>query len=277
MECLESHQSFQGTTASYRHFSKACNNDMQFSIFMPEAACAQNPVPVLYWLSGLTCNEHNFFQKAGAQRVASQLGLAIVAPDTSPRGDSVPDDAAYDLGCGAGFYVNATEQPWSLHYHMYDYVTDELPNFIESHFNVTSSRAISGHSMGGHGALICALRNPKRYQSCSAFSPIACPSLVPWGQKAFENYLGDNTQAWQAYDAWHLLDHVKHCPPIRIDVGLADEFKDTQLRVSPWVEKASSLGLAIEYHEQVGFDHSYYFIASFIEQHLRFHAGVLNP
>jgi S-formylglutathione hydrolase len=196
MENISQNKVAGGWHKQYSHNSTTVNCDMTFAIFLPPNASATNPVPVLYWLSGLTCTDQNFMQKAGAFRKAAELGIAIVAPDTSPRGEGVADDEGYDLGQGAGFYVNATQAPWQQHYQMYDYVTKELPNLIESHFPVTSTKSISGHSMGGHGALIVGLNNPNIYQSVSAFSPIVNPVNCPWGQKAFTNYLGEDQSFW---------------------------------------------------------------------------------
>ena len=233
-------------------------------------------MPVLYWLSGLTCNEQNFITKAGAQRYAAEHGIAIVCPDTSPRGDDVADAEGYDLGKGAGFYVDATEAPWSAHYRMHSYVVDELPALIEANFPVTDARAISGHSMGGHGALVVALRNPGRYRSVSAFSPIVAPSLVPWGEKAFTAYLGDDRAAWAGYDATELVKSSSEKLPILVDQGEADEFLDGQLK--PWLlkEAADAAGHPVYLRMQPGYDHSYYFIASFIGDHIAHHAKALK-
>jgi len=214
-------------------------------------------------------------QKACAQRIASELGIAIVAPDTSPRGDNVANDKAYDLGQGAGFYVNATENPWAAHYQMYDYIVDELPALIKAHFPVNDNWAISGHSMGGHGALMIGLRNSERFTSISAFSPIVNPVNVPWGQKAFTAYLGDDKSQWQAYDSCELMKQADSIKPMLISQGLADNFLKEQLK--PWVLEAvaKDKGFDVQINQHEGYDHSYYFIASFIEQHLRFHAQYL--
>lgn len=220
------HACFGGTVEIYNHSSEACQCPMRFSIYLPPQV-REGPVPVVYFLSGLTCTEENFTVKAGAQRYAAEYGLALVAPDTSPRGDDVPDDeSAWDFGKGAGFYVNATEAPWSQHYHMYRYVVDELPALINAHFPVRGDRTgIMGHSMGGHGALVCGLRNPERYQSISAFAPIAAPMQCPWGQKAFSHYLGADSTAWSEYDATELVQtHADPQRPILIDQGAADPF-----------------------------------------------------
>ena len=253
---------------------------MRFSIFLPPQAGAENKVPVLYWLSGLTCTDENFVQKAGAQRIAAELGIAIVCPDTSPRGDDVADDQnqAYDLGLGAGFYVNATQAPWRDHYQMYDYIVDELPALIEEKFPVSNKKSISGHSMGGHGALTIALKNPESYQSVSAFSPIANPINCPWGQKAFTAYLGEDKKLWQQYDASELMlnsSKDKQVPAL-VEQGLADNFLTEQLKPETLIDASnvSKYPLTIDQHQ--GYDHSYFFIASFIEKHLRFHEQYLK-
>ena len=216
-------------------------------------------------------------QKASAHRMAAELGMAIVAPDTSPRGDDVTDDPdqAYDLGLGAGFYVNATQAPWNKHYQMYDYVVNELPHIIEAHFPVNHQRAISGHSMGGHGALVIALRNPQRYRSVSAFSPISNPSDCPWGQKAFQAYLGNDKNNWKQYDASLLMRSAQEHIPALVDQGLDDDFIQTQLKPETLEMTAKSNGYPLELRQHAGYDHSYYFISSFIEDHLKFHANYL--
>lgn len=265
-----------GWHKQYSHRSTTLNCDMRFAIFLPPQATNDNKVPVLYWLSGLTCTDENFMQKAGAFQKAAELGIAIVAPDTSPRGEDVANDDAYDLGQGAGFYVNATQSPWNSHYKMYDYIVDELPKLIEATFPVSDVRAISGHSMGGHGALTIGLKNSQRYRSISAFSPITNPINCPWGQKAFTAYLGNNKSAWQEHDSCYLLAQATTQLPIRVDQGLADEFLEQQLlpKNLEQVAKNANYPLQINYHD--GFDHSYYFISSFIEQHLEFHNRYLR-
>lgn len=276
LEIVSRNKSFGGWHTQYSHHSRVLACPMRFAIYLPPQAMEGNPVPVLYWLSGLTCSDENFMQKAGAQRVAAELGIAIVAPDTSPRGEGVADDPAYDLGMGAGFYINATQSPWQAHYQMYDYVTDELPALIEAHFPVSTHRAISGHSMGGHGALVAALRQPERYRSVSAFSPISHPSHCPWGQKAFTAYLGDDPTAWRAWDSCELLSCYEGQPlPTRVDVGSDDAFLTTQLGIEDLVAAAQARSWPLELHQHPGYDHSYYFVASFIEDHLRFHARYL--
>ena len=234
------------------------------------------PVPVLYWLSGLTCTEQNFITKAGAQRYAAEHGVILVAPDTSPRDESVPDDVAYDLGQGAGFYVNATQAPWSTNYRMYDYVVHELPDLIEANLPTTGVRGISGHSMGGHGALMIALKNPGRYRSASAISPIVAPSQVPWGQKAFGTYLGDDLDAWQEHDTVELVRHASERVPLLVDQGADDEFLDGQLR--PELLRAVCLehDRPLTLNLRPGYDHSHYFVSTVIGEHVRYHAAMMG-
>lgn len=248
---------------------------MQFAVYLPPQA-EQRRCPVIYWLSGLTCNEQNFITKAGAQRYASDHGVIVVAPDTSPRGDDVADAEGYDIGKGAGFYLDATQAPWSTHYRMQDYVARELPALIEAHFPATDSRAISGHSMGGHGALVTALRNPGRYRSVSAFSPIVSPSQVPWGQKAFAAYLGDDRETWKAWDACELIATVQERLPILVDQGSGDEFLETQLQPERLQDACDATGHPLDLRIRKGYDHSYYFIASYIGEHFIFHMRRLN-
>lgn len=276
MEVIARHALFGGELQRVRHASEACACDMTFAVFLPPQA-QESAVPVLYWLSGLTCTDENFMQKAGAQRVAAELGLAIVAPDTSPRGTDLPGEHdSYDLGSGAGFYVNATQAPWSGHYRMYDYVTRELPGVVESDFPVTDARGISGHSMGGHGALVCYLKNPGFYRSVSAFAPICNPSACPWGRKAFGAYLGNDQDAWLAYDAARLIATASERLPMLIDQGSQDEFLSEQLMPDA-LERAAEAGqYPLELRYQEGYDHSYYFIATFMEDHLRHHAQGLG-
>ena len=259
----------------YEHASSTLDCTMRFAIYLPPQA-GQAPVPVLYWLSGLTCNEQNFITKAGAQRYAAEHGIAIVCPDTSPRGDDVADAEGYDLGKGAGFYVNATQAPWAAHYRMHDYVVDELPALVEANFPVTTSRAISGHSMGGHGALVLALRNPGRYRSVSAFSPIVAPSQVPWGQKALTAYLGEDRAKWSAWDASELVKQSSDKLPLLVDQGGDDEFLDGQLRPPLLQAAAVAAGHPLQLRMRPGYDHSYYFIASFIGEHIGHHAAALH-
>ena len=275
MQRLEHRACFGGWQDVYEHASATLGCTMRFAIYLPPQA-ADGPVPVLYWLSGLTCNEQNFITKAGAQHYAAEHGIAIVCPDTSPRGDDVADAEGYDLGKGAGFYVNATQAPWAAHYRMHDYVVEELPALVEAHFPVTTSRAISGHSMGGHGALVLALRNTGRYRSVSAFSPIVAPSKVPWGEKALTAYLGDDREAWKAWDACDLVKRASGKLPLLVDQGGDDEFLDSQLRPQLLQAAAVAAGHPLQLRMRPGYDHSYYFIASFIGEHIAHHAAALR-
>lgn len=276
IECLSSNKVFGGWHKQYSHESSTVNCTMRFAIFLPPQASSNNKVPVLYWLSGLTCTDENVMQKSGIQRIAAELGIAIVAPDTSPRGEGVADDEAYDLGQGAGFYINAKQAPWNKHYQMYDYVVEELPALIEATFPVTGKRAIAGHSMGGHGALTIALKNAQRYCSVSAFSPISNPVNCPWGQKAFTAYLGDDQALWQQHDASMLMLEAKDFLPTRVDQGEADNFLEEQLKPTVLQASATQRGYPLELNIHQGYDHSYYFISSFIEQHVRFHHQYLT-
>jgi S-formylglutathione hydrolase len=274
LERLEHRACFGGWQDVYRHRSSVLDCGMQFAVYLPPAA-ASKAVPVVYWLSGLTCTEQNFITKAGAQRYAAEHGMALVVPDTSPRGEEVADADSYDLGKGAGFYLNATVAPWSRHYRMYDYIVEELPALIEAQFPVTDARAISGHSMGGHGALVIALKNPGRYRSVSAFSPIVAPSQVPWGEKAFSAYLGNERDAWKACDATELVKLASEKLPLLIDQGDADEFLQTQLRPELFKQAADAVAYPLTLRMQPGYDHSYYFVASFIGEHVAHHARAL--
>ena len=283
LEEIGSNLSFGGQQLRYRHHSNILNCDMTFSIYLPPQA-KQAPVPVLYWLSGLTCSDENFVTKAGAQQHAAEYGIAIVCPDTSPRGEGVPDDeeSAYDFGLGAGFYINATEQPWATHYQMYDYVVEELPVLINAEFPVDGSKvAISGHSMGGHGALTVALKNPERYCSVSAFSPICSPINCPWGQKALSKYIGDESQGhWNSQDTVELVktadDQLKQSMPVLVDQGDADNFLAEQLNTQLLIDTAEQVGFPMQIRFQSGYDHSYFFIASLIGEHIRFHSNYLR-
>ncbi|ACJ28848.1 Carboxylesterase [Shewanella piezotolerans WP3] len=276
IENISVNKSFGGWHKQYTHQSESLNCAMRFAIYLPPQASNGQKVPVLYWLSGLTCTDENFMQKAGVQAIAAELGIAIVAPDTSPRGEDVADDDGYDLGQGAGFYVNATQAPWSRHYQMYDYVVNELPRLIESMFPVSDKRSIAGHSMGGHGALVIAMRNAASYQSVSAFSPISNPVNCPWGKKALTAYLGRDTNNWAEYDASLLMRKATEFVPALVDQGEGDNFLVEQLKpeMLQAAAKASGYPLTLNMHD--GYDHSYYFIASFIEQHMRFHASHLR-
>ncbi|WP_345315513.1 S-formylglutathione hydrolase [Ferrimonas gelatinilytica] len=276
MELLSQQAVFDGWLRRYRHHSESTGTEMVFAVFLPPAVAAAR-MPVLYWLSGLTCTDENFCQKAGAFRLAAKLGLAIVCPDTSPRGLDLPGEhEEYDLGSGAGFYVNATEAPWSGHYRMYDYVTDELPSLVEAMLPVSADKGIAGHSMGGHGALIAALKNPGQYQSVSAFAPIVHPSAVPWGRKAFRAYLGPDETQWAEYDATLLVIDAKERLPILIDQGSKDAFLTEQLQPERFQAACQSVDHPLTLRMHPGYDHSYYFIASFIDDHLRFHAEALG-
>lgn len=276
LEQVSANKCFGGWLNRYKHHARALECEMTFSIYLPPQA-EQGKVPLLWWLSGLTCTDENFMQKAGAQRVAAELGMAIVCPDTSPRGLDLPGEHdSYDFGSGAGFYVNATQQPWSKHYRMYDYVNDELPSVVRQHFPVNGRESISGHSMGGHGALVMALRQPGRYASVSAFSPVVNPSEVPWGEKAFSNYLGDDRGKWTQYDACELVAKGASRQPLFIDQGEDDNFLEEQLKPENLEAACEKRDHPLTLRRQPGYDHSYYFIATFIEEHLRYHAKHLK-
>jgi S-formylglutathione hydrolase len=267
---------FGGYQLVVSHPSDTTHCTMRFAIFLPSGS-AERRVPVVYFLSGLTCTEQNVITKAGAQQFCELHQVAFVCPDTSPRGEGVPDADATDLGTGAGFYVNATAQPWSRHYQMYDYVTSELPSLVEANFPVTDRRGIMGHSMGGHGALVIGLRESNRYRSVSAFSPICAPSLVPWGQKAFTAYLGADEAAWAAYDASRLMPMPRTTrQPLLIDVGDEDPFLTKQLHPEALEKAALQANHPLSLRRRVGYDHSYYFIATFIGEHIAHHAAALT-
>lgn len=274
MKLVSAQRCFGGEQRVYVHESRETGCAMRFGAFLPPQA-AGGKVPVLYWLSGLTCTEENFVVKAGAQRVAAELGLAIVAPDTSPRGLGHPGEAAsYDFGLGAGFYVDATQAPWSHGYRMYSYVSRELPALVGEHLSVDPARAgIFGHSMGGHGALTIALRNPQRFRSVSAFSPICSPMRCPWGEKALAGYLGPDRERWREHDATMLVESLGWGgPALLVDQGTRDQFLEAQLRPELLREACAKAGVPLELRMQEGYDHSYFFITTFIEDHLRFHA-----
>jgi len=277
LETLSTQRSFGGWLHRLRHRSSTVDCDMTFAVYLPPQAENGEKLPVLYWLSGLTCTDENFMQKAGAQRLAAELGLILVAPDTSPRGPDVPGDpdGAWDFGHGAGFYVNATQAPWSRHYRMHDYVVHELPALIEAHFPASQRRGISGHSMGGHGALVCALRNPGRYLSVSAFAPIVNPMHCPWGEKALSRYLGEDRTQWRQWDACALIAGATERLPLLVDQGDKDGFLAEQLKPDVLQAAATAAGHPLTLRMQSGYDHSYYFIASFIDDHLRHHAQAL--
>lgn len=273
---VSSWTSFGGELAVFDHDSAVCGVPMRFAVYTPPQA-KSGPVPVLCYLSGLTCNWSNVMEKSGLQRVAAELGLMVIAPDTSPRGDSVPNEEAYDLGQGAGFYLSATQSPWSEHFHMDRYIVDELSTLFEKSFPADMTRqGISGHSMGGHGALTLHLKNPKQFRSVSAFSPIVAPMDVPWGQKAFSTYLGDDRSEWEKHDSCALVRKQPSNAHILIDQGLGDQFLAEQLRPELFEAACSEAGQTLTLRRHEGYDHSYYFIASFIEDHLRHHATALD-
>ncbi|WNZ22926.1 S-formylglutathione hydrolase [Leptolyngbya sp. NK1-12] len=276
MELVSQYRCFGGTVGFYQHTSAVCNSEMKFAVYLPPQADSE-PVPVLYYLSGLTCTEENFTTKAGAQQFAAKYGLILVVPDTSPRNTGIAgENDDWDLGSGAGFYVDATEAPWSRYYNMYSYVTQELPALMAAHFPIQAERqGIFGHSMGGHGALICALKNPQQYGSVSAFAPIVAPMRCPWGQKAFSVYLGSDSSTWKAYDASELVLSTQLEHPILIDQGTADSFLEKQLMPERFEQSCRQAGQALTLRMQSGYDHSYYFIATFIEDHIRHHAEQL--
>lgn len=281
LKSLSSVKCYGGLQKVFEHVSEVLNCTMKFAIFLPSKSDSAK-VPVLYWLSGLTCTEQNFITKAHAQRYAEEYGIAIVAPDTSPRGCNIEgEEDSWDFGTGAGFYVDATEEKWKTNYNMFSYVTKELPALVDANFPVLSQRAgIMGHSMGGHGALICALRNPSKYKSVSAFAPICNPMNCPWGQKAFTGYLGSNKAIWKGWDACELVKDYKGPPLssyILIDQGKQDTFlSQGQLLPENFVEACRGAGMEVVLRMQEGYDHSYYFIATFMEDHIKHHAKCLN-
>ncbi|MCD1126847.1 S-formylglutathione hydrolase [Jinshanibacter sp. LJY008] len=276
LELIEQHKVFDGNQRRYRHYSSTLGCAMTFSLFVPDPSRWPSP-PLLWWLSGLTCNDENLTTKAGAQRIAARLGMAIIMPDTSPRGEAVADVSQWDLGQGAGFYLNASQQPWAEHYRMYDYLRDELPQILSSQLGFNGLQAISGHSMGGHGALVMALRNPERFCSVSAFSPIVNPTEVPWGQNAFQAYLGEDRQNWLQWDSCELLKNYQgKMIPMLVDQGDNDSFLGKQLQPERLTRIAAGNNYPLTLRMQQGYDHSYYFIASFIEQHLEFHMKYLQ-
>jgi S-formylglutathione hydrolase len=277
-ETVSQARCFGGTQFVYRHVSRETNTPMRLAVFVPPQA-KDAKVPVVWFLSGLTCTEENFTVKAGAQRVASELGLMLIAPDTSPRGEGVPDDreGAYDFGLGAGFYVDATEAPWAKHYRMRSYIEQELPALVADNLPVDMSRqGITGHSMGGHGALTISLRNPGRFAATSAFAPIASPMNCPWGEKALSGYIGLDRSAWRDYDACALIEGGARLPDLLVDQGTADSFLENQLKPGLLEEACARAGQPLTLRRQEGYDHSYFFIASFIEDHLRWHAQRLG-
>ncbi|HET7202015.1 MAG TPA: S-formylglutathione hydrolase [Steroidobacteraceae bacterium] len=278
MEVISEHGCFGGVQRFLRHESRECAGPMRVAVYEPPHARHGRKVPVVYYLAGLTCSEETFAIKAGAQRLAAQYGLMLVAPDTSPREPRLPgDDASWDFGIAAGFYVDATQAPWAAHYRMYSYVTQELPELVAAHFAADPARqSIMGHSMGGHGALVCALRNPGRYCSVSAFAPISAPAQVPWGHKAFSGYLGDDREAWLEYDATALVERATFPGKIMVDQGTADKFLAEQLRPELFAETCRRAGQQLRLRMQPGYDHSYWFIQTFMPDHLAWHAGALG-
>ncbi|MGE4218881.1 MAG: S-formylglutathione hydrolase [Alphaproteobacteria bacterium] len=276
IETIGESRCFGGIQGVYRHASSTTGTPMRFALYRPPQA-EKGPVPVLFWLSGLTCTEENFTVKAGAQRYAAEHGVMLVAPDTSPRGSDVPNDDAYDLGQGAGFYVDATEAPWSAHFRMYSYVVDELPALIAANFPADTDRqGIFGHSMGGHGALVAALRNPDRFRSVSALAPIAAPMQSAWGEKVLTAYLGADRHAWRPYDSCALIEAGDRPPgPILVDQGDKDEFLD-RLRPDLLADVCTAAHVPLDLRMQPGYDHSYFFVASFIGEHIAFHAERLK-
>jgi S-formylglutathione hydrolase len=272
LETISSAKSFGGSQLTCRHPSRETGTDMVFGIYLPPQAEAGAPLPVLWFLSGLTCTHANVVEKGQYQRVCSELGLILVAPDTSPRGADVPDEPDYDFGQGAGFYVDATEAPFARHYRMESYVAAELPDLVAAHFPADMARqAITGHSMGGHGALTLALRHPGRYRSVSAFAPIVAPSQVPWGEKALGRYLGPDRAAWSTHDAVAMIEDGARVPELLVDQGEADSFLERELKPERLTAACREAGIPLTLRLQPGYDHSYFFIATFIEDHLRWH------
>jgi len=278
LNLVSEHACFGGWMRFYSHESRECRTEMRFSVYVPPQA-EKGKVPVLYYLAGLTCTEETFMVKAGAQRVAAELGLMLVAPDTSPRKVRLPgDDANWDFGLGAGFYVDSTQEPWSQHYRMYSYVTKELPEIVQSLGSGLANRqGIFGHSMGGHGALVCALRNRDQYSSVSAFAPISAPMKCPWGLKAFSGYLGEDRNQWKQYDASELIRAQRYARPILIDQGARDKFLTEQLKPDLFADAVRESASELHFRMHPGYDHGYYFIATFMEDHLRHHARQLIP
>jgi len=278
LEIVSQNKSFGGTQFIYRHTSTETGTPMRFAAFIPPQA-EKSKAPVLWFLSGLTCTEENFTVKAGAQRVAAELGLILIAPDTSPRGEGVPGDPAgsYDFGLGAGFYVDATQAPYAKNYRMRSYIETELPALVGAHLPADLGRqSITGHSMGGHGAITIALRNPGRFRSVSAFAPIASPINCPWGQKALGGYIGPDQAAWREYDSCALIEDGKRVPELLVDQGLADNFLAPQLKPDLLEAACAKANIKLTLRRQEGYDHSYYFISSFTEDHLRYHAAFLK-
>jgi S-formylglutathione hydrolase len=277
IETISEQRSFGGVQGTYRHTSITCGGPMRFAVYLPPQA-QNGKAPILYFLAGLTCSEETFFIKSGAQRLAAEFGIILVAPDTSPRNTGIANESVdWEVGTAAGFYVDATQAPWSGFFNMYSYVTSELPRIIAAHFPADEAcESIFGHSMGGHGALTIALKQPSRYRSVSAFAPIVAPSQVPWGHKAFARYLGDDPAAWQAYDACELVRQQRFGGTILIDQGEADKFLENQLRPQLFAAACRESGQALNLRLQSGYDHGYFFVSSYIEDHMRHHAAALQ-
>ncbi|MBM7119160.1 S-formylglutathione hydrolase [Archangium primigenium] len=277
LQTASEHACFGGTVGFYKHPSRECGGEMRFSVYTPPQARA-GKVPVLYFLSGLSCSEETFQIKAGAQRLAAELGLMLVVPDTSPRNTGIPqEDADWEVGTAAGFYVDATQAPWASRFRMYSYVTRELPELVGKHFPARMDReGIFGHSMGGHGALVCALRQPGRYRSVSAFAPISAPRSCPWGHKAFGKYLGADQDAWREWDATELLRGGAQVPPLLVDQGTRDKFLAEQLKPDLLRQACEQVGQPLTLRSQDGYDHGYYFVSTFMADHLRHHAAALT-
>jgi len=275
LKLIEKHRSFGGEQCKYRHYSEVLQCDMTFSIYLPSNK-EEKKIPLIWWLSGLTCTDDNFSQKSGFQRLAEKYQVAVMIPDTSPRGENVADDEAWDLGQGAGFYLNATQDPWAKHYKMYTYIVNELTSIAATLVpNFSGEESIMGHSMGGHGALVIGMKNPTRFKAISAFSPILSPSQVPWGIKAFSSYLGEDKNSWKEWDASELVKETS-VPPILIMQGTQDEFYPEQLKETIFLNNAKENNQEVNYQKVEGYDHSYFTIASFIEDHIKFHKNYLN-
>ena len=279
MEILSENKAYGGRQLVLKHPSSTTGTDMTYSIFLPPQAADGAKLPVVWYLSGLTCSHANVTEKGEYRAACAELGLVFVAPDTSPRGEGVPDDpdGAYDFGLGAGFYVDATQEPWSAHYRMWSYVTEELPDLVAEHFPVDPGRqGITGHSMGGHGALTIGLRHPERFRSVSAFAPIVAPSQVPWGQKALAGYLGNDPAGWRKHDAVALIEDGARVAQLLIDVGTGDPFLEKELRPELLEGACGQAGIPLTLNRRAGYDHSYYFISTFMAEHLRWHASLLS-
>jgi S-formylglutathione hydrolase len=275
LKILEQHRSFSGTQYKYSHYSEVLKCDMTFSIYLPSNT-ENNEIPLIWWLSGLTCTDDVFVQKSGFQRLAQKNQVAVIMPDTSPRGESVANDAAWDLGQGAGFYLNATQEPWANNYKMYTYITEELTEIAKTLVpNFSGNESIMGHSMGGHGALVIGMKNSERFKAISAFAPILSPSNVPWGIKAFKTYLGEDKNTWKEWDASELIKET-NIPPILINQGTNDNFYDEHLNENIFLDNATQNNKVVNYKKVEGYDHSYFFISTFLEEHFDFHMEYLK-